>query len=466
MDSKTRRYFLKYYNFLNRLKLCADKKKGFSRHFSFFVLSLNKEGIIMKKSVILLFFSLLALGFFACDFESMIPNPSAIEIKGTPTIRFAETVEIGKMFKDLIDDALENGNNAGGLEFIPCTNTDDVTFLIYMNLFDTDFEAIEHEDDVGNLIDHFPGMELLPADIGIVLDEDKVLIDGTNDHRMELPLSEIGSVLNGFEFSDFKTKLYISGSPLLSKAKINMIIEEIDTDENGVKIYTQKNDEEKITIVNNGINIDDLTTDGEYKEKDCPEGGIDIDFPLTGKDIAVSFKVYIPEGTKLEIEDFKAGNIKVDVLVWLPFALTAGSGGAEIAFPKDAFFDSEKDLFNRENAGEDNMLTDIVESMSVSIKFDNNPFNDANLIVESAGGNKSLEINNPVKNNTLSFSLSEEDMKKINDPDYFPFTPNLKIKFDEGKKLRLPREFNATEFGVQAKIRYRIDLQSDNEGIE
>jgi len=412
----------------------------------------------MKKSAVFLLLSLSALGFFACDFTLEPPNPTAIEIKGTPSIRFAETVEIGKMFTGLLDDALSGDDKYDKMSIIHCNQTEYLTYIIHMDLFNTDFEAIEQADDINNLVSNFPGMDLLPEHIGITLTEDKVLIDGTND-RMNLPLSEIGSVLNGFEFSDFKTKLYISGSPLIGKAKIDIIIEEVEGDN-----YTRKNDNEKIAIVNKGSSIEDWkAANNEYTGKDCPAGGVEIDIPIKGKDIAVSFKVYIPEGETLYLEDFEAGNIKVEAVIWLPFVFTAGDNGAEIAFPKDSFFDPDNDLFGRENAGDNNIITDFVESMSVSIKFDRELFKGADLIVESTGG---LEFHNPVTNNTLSFSVSEEDMKKINNPDYFPFAPNLKINFGAGKKIGFPREFNATEFGIKAKIQYRIDLQSDDEEIK
>jgi len=394
----------------------------------------------MKKVLTFLALSLLLTCFFACEFN----QPKAIEIKGTPSLKFAETVDIGEKFTSLLDDAIKSDDK---MTVFPCNKTTNFTYLIHMNLFETDFKAIDNADKIGDLQEYFPDINLSSSDLGTALSKDESLIDNDND-RLELPLSELGSLLNKFEFSGYKTLLYFSGTSLISKAKVDIGIYEGNEKKGG---------EKGIPVKNAGSNIDDWNVNG-YNSETYPTDGVVIEFPLTGNDIAVSFKVYIPEGTTLKLEDFAAGHIKVEVVVWLPLEFTAGSNGAEIAFPKDAFFSSDKDLFNRESAGEDNIITDIVESMSMSIKFDKPIFDGADLIVESNGGNKSLEINNPVKNNTLSFSLSEEDMKKINDPAYFPFAPNLKIKFSAGKTLSFPREFNATEFNVQAKIRYKIDL--------
>jgi len=401
----------------------------------------------MKKSIVFSLLSLLVLGFFACEFPTL-PNPTAIEIRGTPSVRFAETVEIGKMFTDMIDEAIIDNEN---MLFFPCKQTEYLTYLIHMELFNTEFDAIENEYDIGNL--NFPGMDIDHTHFGYELTEDKVLIDGSNE-RMVLPLSEIGSVLNGFEFSEYKTSLYFSGSPLINKAKVKIIIGEVEDDTYN-EIKTIKVD----TIPNKNSDIDKWKADGEYNEEASPSGGVDIAIPITGKDIAVSFKVYIPAGETLYLEDFEAGEIKVELVIWLPFVFKAGADGAEIAFPEDSFFDSESDLFGREEPGEESKLLDIVESMTVSIKFDSSIFKDSDLIVESKG----IEVHNPVTNNTLSFSLTEDDMKSINDPDNFPFAPKLKIKFDPGKVLGFPRTLNATEFGVKAKIRYRIDLKSNED---
>jgi len=403
----------------------------------------------MKKSSVFLILSLPALIFFACDFPTL-PNPTAIEIVGTPTVRFAETVEIGSMFTDLIDEAIQSDDK---MSVFPCKQTEYLTYLIHMDLFSSEFDAIEHPDEIDNLYEYFPGMNITAANIGYELTENKMLIDGSDD-PMILPLSEIGSVLNGFEFSKYKTKLYFSGSPLVSKAKVDIIIEE-----GGDDGYTPYRTIENISIPNKISDIEKWKEDGEYKEKECPSGGVEINIPIKGKDIAVSFKVYIPAGETLYLDDFAAGDIKVEVVVWLPFIFEAGEDGAEIAFPENTFFDHESDLFGREEPGAESLLMDIVESMSVSIKFDNALFKDSDLIVESKG----VEVHNPVKDNTLSFSLTEDDMKNINKPENWPFSPNLKIKFNPGKELGFPRILNATEFSIKAKVRYRIDLQSDED---
>jgi len=382
----------------------------------------------------------LVLGFYSCDFT----QPKAIEVKGTPSVRFAETVDIGKLFIDLLDDAIVGGNDSDKLTIYKCDQTEDLTYLIHMDILSTDFDSIEHDSEFDNLKNYFPDMDIEAAHLNTYLGEDKTLIS-SGDSPIILPLSEIGSLLGNFNFTGYKTKLYFSGSSFIEKAKVNIKIEEVEgsnkAEHNAVPIEN----------VSSGVNPKDEVK--VYNGTDITSGGIDIDIPITGKDIAVSFQVYFPNGTKLTLSDFEAGNINVEIVFWLPFKFTT-TEPTEIAFPEDAFFSSEDDLFEREEPGAKNKFTDIVESLSVNVKFQNNPFMNAELVIES----KNIEIKNAIQSNMLSFTLTEEDIKSINDPDNWPFTPRIKIRFPAGAELHFPRVFNVTEFGFKAKIRYRVDL--------
>jgi len=395
----------------------------------------------MRKSAFLLIFSFVLLGFFSCDFAI----PKAIEIRGTPSLRFAETVDVGKMFTDLLTEAI---NKDDRLTIIPCSGTEVITYLIHTELFDESFDSLKTEKDVLNLHDNFPGITIFPPDIGGNVIGDKILINGF-ENPITLPLSEIGSLVPGFIFSEYKTKLYFSGAKILEKATIKIKIEEIEDGEENKLIGI-----DEFQATDHCSDIEEWKANKEYTGTSYPSGGIDITIPITGKDIAISFKVYIPDGTPLHLSDFEAGNIKVEVVVWLPFSFKATDpGGADLKFPEDLFFSSEDDLFGREKAGDDSIFTDIIQSLSVNIKFQNNPLKDGKLIIES----KDIKIENPISD-VLSFNVTEDNMKKINDPANWPFTPQPRIHFDKDKGISFPRVFNITEFGFKAKIRYRIDF--------
>jgi hypothetical protein len=397
----------------------------------------------MKKSIVFLALSLYVLIFFSCEFSI----PTAIEIIGTPSVRFVEKVDIGTMFTDLLDEAF---STEGRISVFPCKEPDDITYLIHAELFDGVFDMQTVYDTLG-----LPGIELAPTDFYVVLLSNVTFIDTSavpDDERMILPFSSIGSLLKGFEFSDLKIKLYVSGSNIVfSKAVVDISYIEL---EDGVEVPGSSGTLSGLSIDNEKSNIDVWKTNG-YDGKSCPDGGTELDIPITGKDMVVSFRVYFPKDEYLTLSDFQNGNIKVETVIWFPLKLKAVVAGAEIAFPEDSFFSSEDDLFTREAPDEDNLFLDIIESLSVNVKFQKNPFMNADLIIESKG----IEIHNRITDNSISFTVSEDDMRKINNPENFPFTPNLRISFPLGATLSFPKVFIATEFGLTAKIRYRIDLQ-------
>jgi len=405
----------------------------------------------MKKRAFFLILPLSALFFLTCQFT----EPKAIEIKGSPQIRFAETVDIGKIFTDLLDDAINVNED---MSIIPCKNTPDITYLIHANLLNESFDAVENISEIDNLKEHFPNMTINSSHIGNILLNDEVLIYNTDD-LLIVPLKEVGSRLKGFTFSEQKIKLYFSGSSaLINKALLRMSIYEMVPDEHGDEHPEILDEKDGLDVDSYHSDIDTWKADGYYDGLSCPdpEHGIEIDVPITGNDIAIAFTVYFPAGETLSMSDFEAGDINVETVIWLPFVFEADEhDGADLEFPKDSFFSSEDDLFGRGEAGDENQFTNIVESLSVDIKFLNNPFMGADFVIESKG----IEIHNLIQNNALSFTLTEDHIIKINNPDNWPFTPNLKISFPPGHKLHFPRVFNATEFSFKVKMRYRIDLE-------
>ncbi|WP_461257401.1 hypothetical protein, partial [Treponema sp. R80B11-R83G3] len=149
----------------------------------------------MKKRVVFFVLLLLGLVFFACEFNI----PKAIEIKGSPSVRFVQTIDIGEKFTDLINKAIKGDDGEGaegveGMDIVPCTNTGltNVTFLIHMDLFEKTL-TIE-EDSPEDLAEQFPGIDLdlideLTENDTITLEEDRNLL--ASPEPMTLPLSSI-----------------------------------------------------------------------------------------------------------------------------------------------------------------------------------------------------------------------------------------------------------------------------------
>jgi hypothetical protein len=418
----------------------------------------------MKKGVILFALALLLLILFACDFN--LPTiPTAIQITGSPSVRFAEKVDMTKMFTDIFDEKITEDEK---ISVFTCEQVQYFTYLIHMELFNEEFniEIVDNSiDENTSTIPDFPGINNNMDGLKEFLDdlfedtwnktvtlEDEIELIKP-DEFITLPLSSIGSFLEEFTFSEYKIKLYFSGSDIIDKSDIYISITESNTE--AELDYIKYNPENKDSGYDN-----DNWKNG-YTAAALPEGGEEITLKMDGKDLDVHFKVVIPKDTELELLDFQDGNMKVEVVIWLPFVFKAISDEAEIVFPEDSLFSSKDDLFGRDKPDEESKIADIIESLSMEIVFDKSPFNKgSDLIVWSGveGRSNYIKMTNNLNNNSFPFVISEEDMKKINDPEKYPFTPNFKIKFPSESILRFPKEFNAVEFILKAKIKYRVDF--------
>jgi len=430
----------------------------------------------MKKGAVFLILSFVLLGFFACQFAI----PTAIEIIGSPSVKFAETINVGKMFEDLLKSAIDKDEK---LKMIPCTNEkiDIITNLIYVKLLEDNYDDLEKREDIKKI---FPDTTLIPDQhIGIDIPtiplenpETLILVDSEKDigNRLIIPLSELGSLLPGFKFysgkgkSDqegvYKVKLYFSGSEIIEKTKMSIKIFEVQKEDDG-ETYTilpgskpticDGDDHNGIGLTVEESDIEIWEKDEEYKEESFIAGGASIDIPLTNHDIAISFEVFIPKGETLLLSDFAASHIKVELVIWLPLKFEAVEENPKLYFPAGYFFSSEDDLFGRGEPDSESLIFDIVESLSVDINFKKHPFYGGDLIIKSPG----VEITHRIeKDDLLSFVVAEDDMNEINKPENWPFTPDIIIGFSEGDTLSFMTDFKAIEFVFKPKVRYRIDL--------
>jgi len=425
----------------------------------------------MKKSAVFLIFSFVLLGFFACQFTI----PTAIEIIGNPSAIFAEAVDIGKMFENLLEDKI---NRDERLTMIPCSYPDIITNLIHVELINEEYPKLENEEDFyttfpkadEDIPDFFEDMG------GVNTDKKLILLDSENDskNRLIIQLSDLSSLLPGFKFYQgedpadqdlfYKARIHFSGSEIIEKTRMNVTIKEIKitVDEDGIEHYAPiAGPEHTHTIpvdelTNSKSEIDKWKEDEYYDGEDCPPGGIDFDIPLTGNDIFISFEVYIPEHEQISMADFDASSIHVELVIWLPFKFIAVEDEAALFFPEDYFFNPEEDLFGREEPDSESLVFDIVENLFVDVKFHNHPFQGRELIIS----NKDVDIRSPIDNNDeISFTVTEDNMDKINKPENWPFAPNIKIGgFATGDKLSFPKDFNAIQFAFKAKVHYRKDF--------
>jgi len=373
----------------------------------------------MKK---LRFFPALFLAFpllFACQI------PTAVEVRGTPQLRFSANMNIGSIFSK----QLEQGFESSGSSIIPCVNTINFTYIIHEDLFNEEL----HFDDLPDT------SQFGDIDFGIPLDGPKDLVNP--DESIEIPLSGLGNFLEGLTFNSTKSILFVSGTDIVDKLCLGMTIN--DSPEREIDITDR-------------VESGRASWGNEYTRQTAPSGGYEIDLPLDGSNVSVKYRVYAKAGETFQPKDFEDANIRVELVIWLPLEFAAGPNGAEIAFPMGSFF-GESDLFGRDSPDAENVAADIIESLSMDIRLNTNPFMGKKLIIQSG---ENIEIKEQVTGDSLSFVFSEEKMELINDPANWPFVPEFKVAFAPGDTLKLPRLFNATELVFTAGIRFRVDLGS------
>jgi len=407
----------------------------------------------MKKYLKFAIFILSIFAFSTCDLQ--IPN--AVEIDGSLSLRLSARYDVGSLFEDNLKDMLLSFSN-NGMTYIKCTNTAHHTYLFYQEVLEKDFSLTDSTMEFPEGVP--PEFAELLKEMGEDYDEpdfEHIVQNGEGllyDDNITIPLTEIGAdseamnMLEGFIIKDAKILLFISGSGGLAE------LLEIDLKING--------EEESVDI--NDTQPSGLSIDTNYTNPAAPSHYavvIDITDLELDSDIVINYKIYIPDGTPITRNDLdKTGSIKVEAVVWLPLELVAGAGGASFEIPD--LFPEGDDLFGRKEPSSDNILLEMIKSLSLSIVMSNNPFDKAALNVSSKGNNGSegIAIQSTISGDLLSFHIDDNVLGKINDPDNFPFNPVISLNFDEGGSISMPRDFNfgIKQLAASATVNYRHEL--------
>jgi hypothetical protein len=356
----------------------------------------------------------------ACNLQM----PNAVQVKGSPDFRFSAKFKIDEYLADLHKGFEEEKD---GVVLLDCEKTDIVTYLVYMRPYDQEITLPSAITSGGSDFTNNTG-----SDIVLVPSP-----PGSGYEKLEVPALDFSEFLQDFSFDPnaIKSKLYISGSPIVNGLSVELKI-------NGGSPITKKGN------TASGLKTDKKT----YDKTTLPEGGVDIEIPFNGDKIDIEYKIFVAKNDKIEKAWMTDLSVLVEVAVLLPFKFIATKPGAEVKLPEDLFPDS--DLFGREKPSGDNTITDMLESLSFAMKMNKNPFKGAKLVVES----REINIVNPIGVTSLEFAIDEKTMKAINTPANFPFTPSLKLVFDKDGGLYFPRDFFINEISFKAKINHTIDL--------
>jgi len=365
----------------------------------------------MRKKLYIILFAPVLLSL-SCDLQM----PGAVQIKSSPEFRIAAKFDIGGFLTEFHNGFKKDDDER--IKLLDCVNTEIVTYLVYMKLYN---QQIPLNSIIGG-----DGDFTAPSDIELVKSELEVSALDFNDFLKDF----------SFDQNSVKSKLYISGSPIVNGLSVKLTID------NGAPVTNKGN--------NTARGLIDKNT---YNGTALPQGGVDnITLPFKGESVKIDYGIYVKQGDKIERVWMTNPSVLVELAVWLPFNFTAKKAGAKVELPDDLF--PQGDLFSRKNPDSDNTITEMLESVSFAIKMNKNPFAGAKLCVDSAG----INIENPIVGTSLEFSVDEQNMKAINTPANFPFVPKLKFVFANGGRLSFPRNFVITEISFKAKLNHTVDL--------
>ncbi|MCL2759644.1 MAG: hypothetical protein FWD22_05480, partial [Treponema sp.] len=364
--------------------------------------------------------------------------PTAIEIKGTPSFSFTGNFDTGDFLREMLDDLLDAGDSEEYIRLYDCINTPSVfTMMAAITLYDEEF-YFESDNLAAIQLLFETGM----FDDGIPLDNP--VFDVTNfpffADTVEMPDLDLSEFLGDFIFDGYEAHIYISGHDILTLLDINI--------------------HEQNFSRNNPSNLESspLVDGNKYLGTSMPAGGapitilIDNDLEEINVDIGLSLTGAITQ------EMLAPGNVKIELVVWLPFRFVAPTGGEWDLFDFSSDEGEDDDLLGRSYAGDSSAIGDIVESLYLEVKLSGFPLDNSTLQITNGTFGTPDYINIPVAigSNSLVFNFSAADMAKINNS--YPFAPEIKVVMNPGAELYIPRNLMMTELAFKAKIKYRIEL--------
>ncbi|MDR0502476.1 MAG: hypothetical protein LBH16_04065 [Treponema sp.] len=381
------------------------------------------------KKVSIVLFAAAAFVILACTL------PSSVEITGSPNVKFSANMDLSSVFSDSITGAFNNDSD--GFLMLPCANTRHLTFVIYLPLFE---ETLE-----GALDDALSG--LLPEGSVYIISGDKEMAGGSSS---SVNLGGMDDYLAGFSFNNVKSHLYISGSDIAEFLSITLDI--------GGTSHTIKRSNGFI-FGESGFSEEEWASfsDDEWDALAAPQNsGIRIDLTELLRDsgnLIFDYDVILEDGSEIPADLLiQSSNIKAELVIWLPLEFAAsGDDGGVFALPND-FLGGSGDLFFRTGpVNNGDAITEIIKKLKIKIEMNESPFNGAALIINSTGG---FEITNVLRGNSIEFEIDEENMARLNEREYFPFSPVMNIHFAKDQIMAIPRNFRITYLCFEASFDY------------
>jgi len=386
----------------------------------------------IKRHISFLTLSLLLLNFFACNLEV----PTALDVKGTWTVSLGANFDIGEFLKKERDILLKDMDDKIDAYFSLIPTTQPVrTYIIRMkqeitvNLGEEINNALKEvfKTDSINIEDYlgfFPWSET----IDIPLRSDVFTI----------PKLDFENVFKDYSITPLNAMLYISSSPDNSIGDIFFVNFNVD---NNKKDY-------------NGFvtsNLDGYNESTPYPYDTLPPGSLNTHIIYDGiNDLDINYTINFILGAKI-LPGWLDEDIvfTFELVFWFPLELIADEG-AVLEFP-DNMLMGGKDLFLR-SPDAPVRLSDLIEYVKFHIILSDILFVGRGQIVVTSPPN--IEYYYPLRSNILEFDINRKRLTDINDLN--PFSPNIRIIFNKGTRLRIMRELDLTDIVFTARMNSKV----------
>jgi hypothetical protein len=358
-------------------------------------------------------------------------------------------LDFGDFFSEMTDNII---NSDDSTKIVLCTNPslEYMAFVMHKEIFSK--EDYKCEVDLDIFDDDGIGSIFINDDIEIpvelrdngnkffVLEESETISESKEGEPYTITFEGIEEYLLGFEFSGVLAKIYISGSDLADIISIEL--NRIKPD-GTVPIVPDGQ------IIKGSSGIKDLD---EYTNIGLPEGGAKIDINdiiNTGGDLKLTYRIYIPEKTVIELEWLEhLHNIEAEIVIWLPMTFDSIADNATINFPGS--FD--------EISGAIKTFAGIgsIESMGMKIGINPlNPFGNGLFIMRNIDY---PDIISPLDNHNFYFNFTYDDLDYINNNE---FNPKFLVLYPKKNSLlTVPRgNILITTITLNAKIKYNMELE-------
>jgi len=374
----------------------------------------------MKKTIAFLGVTLILFFIFACTM------PSELNIKGSPSLKFAANMDLNDYFSEMIDNAI---GAEGETKTIPCTNPslEYKVFLFRTEIYKNDNYKCEVGDTFNN--DNEGYITINDVDIPVKIEDDDsekfVVLENEEDiadsEPYQLTFKGLEEYIEGFEFTDIQSKIYIYGTELAELVSIDLyrVKDGVDT------IFVP--DEEIKKGPSSGTEFLE-----EYTGLALPPGGGDIHVADTinkGETLSIKTKIYLPKDKHIDYKLLQETHtITAEIVIWLTLTLESIEENAVFKFP--GFFDGISNVIN--SLAE----TGYIEDMNIKMSIDPiNPFGKGIFTISDDGYGY---IKNPLDDHSFFIDLNEEEVDYINE---HPFDPRFFILYpNKGSILEIPNK--------------------------